>query len=216
MLTPGAIAARQPARFGIREHGEYAGDDIVRALWWIGPDGCVRGSGSGRTPRVRELARLVQAPFADRPFVGGIDSSHTLLYFARNGRRMIPAEVAPPALDGTLVATARYMSPLPESAFAFDVGDLQDCHAAVRAQRRALRATDVLQWLAGFDERAERFERRGPALGSPSRFQAGATIDIYHSGDLVVIDEEVAACEESAGDAYWAVKALLLRNAGAI
>jgi anaerobic magnesium-protoporphyrin IX monomethyl ester cyclase len=213
MLTPGAIAARQPARFGIREHGAYAGDDIVRALWWIGPDGCVRGSGSARTARVRELARLVQSPFADRPFVGGIDSSHTLLYFARNGRRMIPAEVAPPALDGTLVATARYMSPLPESAFAFDIGDLHDCHAAVRARRRALRATDVLQWLAGFHEPEE---RRVPALDSLRRFRAGATIDVYHSGDLVVVDADEAACEESAGDAYWAVKALLLRNAGAI
>lgn len=218
LLTPGAIVARQPARFGVREHGEYAGDDIVRALWWIGADDRVRGSGSARTPRVRELARLVHAPFADRPFVGGIDSSHTILYFARNGRRMIPAELPPPALDGALVATSRYMSPLPESAFAFDIGDLQDCHAAVRGQRRALRAPDVLQWLAGFHEPEEPIEWRGPraAASAPSGLRAGATIDIFHSGDLVVVDDETAARERSAGDAYWVVKALLLRDAGAI
>lgn len=220
VLTPGAIVAREPALFGVREHGEYAGEDIVRALWWIGADGRVRGSGSARTPRVRELARLVHAPFGDRPFVGGVDSGHTILYFARNGRRMVPADLPPPALDGTLVATSRYMSPLPESAFAFDTGDLQECHAAVRAQRRTLRAEDVLQWLEGFHE-PDAYGAHGTdgarrAAHARGGFRTGATIDIVHSGDLVVVEAENAVCERPAGDAYWAVKALLLRDAGAI
>lgn len=215
-LTPGAIMARQPARFGIRALDGYEGDDIIRSLWWAGSQrlgaapgerlgGGGEGAGTGRTSRVRELARQLDAPLADRPFVGGIDSSHSLLYFARNGRRLISDDVDPPALDGWLVPTRRYASPLPAPAFSFDKAALQAHHAAARARGRALHGWEIIAWLA---------EPHQPAVAPVAA--AGAILDVFHSGAVVLVDEQLAAFEKSAGDAYWAVKAILLQDAEAL
>jgi anaerobic magnesium-protoporphyrin IX monomethyl ester cyclase len=212
-LTPGAIMARQPARFGIRALDAYEGDDIVRALWWGGPggrDGAGSGAPARRRSRVRELARQLDVPLADRPFVGGIDSSHSLLYFARNGRRLIPDDVDPPALDGWLVPTRRYASPLPAAAFSFDRAALQAHHAAARAQGRALHGWEVIEWLAGPHAPAV---AAAEIAGSKS---VGSILDVFHSGTVMLVDERLAAFEKSAGAAYWTVKAILLQDAGAI
>jgi hypothetical protein len=44
----------------------------------------------------------------------------------------------------------------------------------------------------------------------------GAILDVFHSGTLMLVDEQLAAFEKSAGAAYWTVKAILLQDAGAI
>jgi anaerobic magnesium-protoporphyrin IX monomethyl ester cyclase len=214
-LTPGAIMARQPARFAIRALDAYEGDDIVRALWWAGPGGR-HGAGSRRRSRVRELARQLDVPLADRPFVGGIDSSHSLLYFARNGRRLIPDDVAPPALDGWLVPTRRYASPLPAAAFSFDRAALHAHHAAARAQGRALHGWEVIEWLAEPHAPAVAAAAAAAAAQTASTAAVGAILDVFHSGTLMLVDEQLAAFEKSAGAAYWTVKAILLQDAGAI
>jgi anaerobic magnesium-protoporphyrin IX monomethyl ester cyclase len=205
-LAPGATVARQPARFGIRALDVYEGDDIVRALWWQGADQRVAGRGSGRTERVRELARQLDAGLADRPFVGGVDSSHSLLYFARNGRRLLPEDQELPARDGCLAPTRRYLSPLPATAFSFDTAALHEHHRAARARGRGRHAWEILEWLAG---------PHAPAVPAESA-SPGAIVDVFHSGALVMVDERLAAFEQSAGDAYWTVKTILLQNAGAI
>lgn len=204
-LAPGAIMARKPARFGIRCLDGYEGDDIVRALWWVGAGERIQGRGSGRTPRVRELAAELDTPLAGPPFVGGVDSGHSLLYFARNGRKLLPDDVEPPALDGWLVPTRRYESSLPAAAFSFDTAALRERHAAARAEGRTLHGWEVVDWLA---------EPHQPALEPASA--VGTIVDVFHSGALVVVDERLAAFEKSAGAAYWTVKAALLQNAGAL
>jgi anaerobic magnesium-protoporphyrin IX monomethyl ester cyclase len=218
-LAPGAIMARQPARFGIRALDAYEGDDIVRALWWVGLEGplaCIGGriarGGPGRTSRVRELARQLDAPVADRPFVGGIDSSHSLLYFAHNGRGLIPDDVEATVLDGGLAPTPQYASPLPAMAFSFDRAALRARHAAARARGRALHGWEIVEWLA---------EPHAPAVAAAaaeiaSMETAGAILGVLHGGALMLVDEQLAALEKSAGDAYWAVKAILLQDAGAL
>lgn len=205
-LAPGAPVARQPARFGISALDAYEGDDIVRALWWRGADQRVAGRGAGRTERVRALARQLDAGLADGPFVGGVDSSHSLLYFAHNGRRLLPADQELPARADCLVPTRRYLSPLPATAFSFDVAALRAHHRAARARGRGLHAWEIIEWLAGPHAAAAQAEQT----------PCGAIVDVFHSGALVMVDERLAAFEQSAGDAYWTVKTILLQNAGAI
>lgn len=204
-LAPGALVARQPARFGIHALDPYEGDDIVRALWWRRADSRITARGSARTSRVRELARQLDAGLADRPFVGGVDSSHSLIYFARNGRRLLPDDVEPAALEDWLVPTRRYVSPLPAEAFSFDRSALLSHHRVARAQGRALRGWEVIEWLA---------QPHQPAIAPAHPAAIGAIVDVFHSGALIMVDERLAAFEKSAGDAYWTVKSILLQNAG--
>jgi hypothetical protein len=137
--------------------------------------------------------------------VGGIDSSPSLLYLARNGPRLLPDDAEPAALEGWLVPTRRYVSPLPAEAFSFDRSALQNHHRAARAQGRALHAWEIIDWLA---------RPHQPAIAPASTTAAGAIVDVFHSGALIMVDERLAAFEKSAGDAYWTVKSILLQNAG--
>lgn len=79
-LTPGAIVAKQPGRFGIEEVVADPLDTIVRELKWVestrpGQNG---GFGKRKEPRNRNWKAPLQ-----RPFVGGIDTAHSILYFAK-------------------------------------------------------------------------------------------------------------------------------------
>ncbi|MER6115337.1 radical SAM protein [Streptomyces sp. NPDC001743] len=97
-LTPGSIVAKDPGRFGVELMPPSASDDIRRYVPW-------RDVSSGEVhwpvpedPRIpREYIVSNRKVSFDRPFVGGIDSAHSLLYFARFGRGLLPE--APP--EGT-------------------------------------------------------------------------------------------------------------------
>ncbi|MFJ7157840.1 B12-binding domain-containing radical SAM protein [Streptomyces sp. NPDC101118] len=94
-LTPGSIVAKDPGRFGIDLLPPSASDDIRRYVPW-------RDRASGEVhwpepedPRIpREYVASTRKATFDRPFVGGIDSAHSLLYYARYGRGLLPE---PPA-----------------------------------------------------------------------------------------------------------------------
>lgn len=91
-LTPGSIIARRPAAFGVEVLDPPGSQDIARVLAWRDlADGTIHLP--GQAPSVAPSLRAkIRRPLAGRPFVGGIDSSHTLLYFARNGRGLLPAD----------------------------------------------------------------------------------------------------------------------------
>lgn len=90
ILTPGAIVAKQPDRFGIELLPSSPSDDISRYVPWRD-----RTSGTERwadtvDERVSdELRDRLQRPGFSIPFVGGIDSTHSLLYFARYGTELL-------------------------------------------------------------------------------------------------------------------------------
>lgn len=92
-LTPGSIVARRPEEFGIELLPGPEGADVRRILSWrevlAQPT-----AGTGRSATVREAARAIRRFPDDRPFVGGIDSAHSLLYFARFGRQLVDASSA--------------------------------------------------------------------------------------------------------------------------
>ncbi len=93
-LTAGAIIAKQPEAFGIRRVYAGAGDDIPRQLLWESADGAVKDRfgvlGLARPSLPKDLQRFD----LDRPWVGGIDSSHSILYFAKYGASLVGQRAA--------------------------------------------------------------------------------------------------------------------------
>ncbi|THA62133.1 radical SAM protein [Streptomyces sp. A0958] len=94
-LTPGSIVAKEPGRFGVELLPLSASDDIRRYVPWRD-----RQTGEVHWPEPeddripREYVTGNRKVSFDRPFVGGIDSAHSLLYYARFGRGLLPE---PPA-----------------------------------------------------------------------------------------------------------------------
>ncbi|MCG7527411.1 radical SAM protein [Streptomyces sp. OfavH-34-F] len=90
-LTPGSIVAKDPDRFGIDVLPTSASDDIRRYLPWRDRRTGEEHWPAADDPRIpREYFAGTRKTDFDRPFLGGIDSAHTLLYFARFGRDLLP------------------------------------------------------------------------------------------------------------------------------
>jgi anaerobic magnesium-protoporphyrin IX monomethyl ester cyclase len=84
-LTPGSIVARQPERFGIELVPLPESCDIGRALPWRD---IARGTEHWDGNSVRpELQTAIIRTTDDRPWAGGIDTAHSILYFAHRGRQ---------------------------------------------------------------------------------------------------------------------------------
>jgi len=87
VLTPGSIVARQPDRFGVELVPLPENQDIQRALPFLDrATGKLRWRADERIPP--ELNARVSRTADTRPWVGGIDSGHSLLYFRRYGPRL--------------------------------------------------------------------------------------------------------------------------------
>ena len=116
-LTSGAIIAKQPERFGIRDAAPRPGTDIHRLLQYTPP--VVWSAAQREEVRRRKLA-LQSAEF-DRPWVGGTDTPHSYFYHARYGTGVLEALAAarPDVPEGPEGPEVRYvlngrLHPLPE------------------------------------------------------------------------------------------------------
>ncbi|WP_149182525.1 B12-binding domain-containing radical SAM protein [Streptomyces sp. TRM49041] len=90
-LTPGSIVAKDPDRFGIELLPASPSDDIRRYVPWRQRDSETVHWPEPTDPRIpREYIASTRKVSFDRPFVGGIDSAHSLLYYARFGRGLLP------------------------------------------------------------------------------------------------------------------------------
>jgi len=84
-LTAGAIVAQKPLDYGISEVTSPEDDDVSRLKLWKDP---LTGEwrGMGRVVRAfSERNWMIKRCELDRPFVGGIDSAHTVMYLDRHG-----------------------------------------------------------------------------------------------------------------------------------
>jgi anaerobic magnesium-protoporphyrin IX monomethyl ester cyclase len=164
-LTPGSIVAKQPERFGVEVLPSPASMDIVRYMPWLDRDTGIRhlpGSGDDRIPEQAQ-SWINKTPFP-RPFLGGIDSSHSLLYFARYGRRLVPPADDAAAADRRPRVTLAVPSEVETSFGSLDgLTGLDDMQREVRRQYRdgagATRAT-MVRWL----DEPGRGERGGATL----------------------------------------------------
>lgn len=141
-LTPGAIVAQHPHRFGIAEHRPFAGADIARILWYretAPPD-------PEKAEIVASAKRELKRVEFDRPFAGGIDTPHSFMWYERFGRAF-PQDVGaspagddePLALDGAIVDGVSF-----EPLLCCDAEGIEALRTRVgREEGRMLRASEV-------------------------------------------------------------------------
>jgi hypothetical protein len=92
-LTPGSIVAKQPERYGVAVLPLPASHSIARGLGWRDlATGCEFAPGADADTVPPDLKAQIKRNVVGRPFVGGVDSSHTVLYFSRYGRSLLPAQ----------------------------------------------------------------------------------------------------------------------------
>jgi hypothetical protein len=203
ILTPGAIVAKQFANFGIQSVAAFNGDDIVRSLYWVDGDGHPHYDGGRREPIVQRLSEAVLNFVDDRPFVGGIDSAHSILYFTRYGPVLVPPELRDALATDPIVTVERYATPFHNVGEFFGREDLAEYHRQRREAGHAARLLDLLAWLDEVPERqAERMN--------------GAVLDIYPNGQFMPCTPELEEFERQASPAYHRVKELLLRESGVL
>jgi hypothetical protein len=202
VLTQGAIVAKRPKDFGITEIHPLAGDDIWRSLYWVDGEGQRHGLEQERSPELNRIARSIARFVDDRPFVGGIDSAHSILYFAKNGRSLVPNDVMHERSEQWILSTVEYYTPLEGVAGFVDQEDLEEYRQQERSCGRELTSAGILRWLSQY-----------PSLGNAPETIHGQTLEIYPSGRFTA----TAGREIFKGsEAYRSLKKILLEAQGVV
>lgn len=153
VLTSGAIVARQPDRFGIEHVRPFQGDDVQRRLSYVDPVQ-VRQDANDPEWRVQLAARLNQLNGDwGRPFLGGIDTPHTLMYHDRYGRDVLNTATdpgvpeyltadTPVELNGVLAAALHGFRP------DLLTGRISTFRAQHRSDGRSLSAQELTEFLS--------------------------------------------------------------------
>lgn len=202
-LTPGSIVARRHSEFGIKSLVPAKSGDIVRSLGWIDDEGITHGTADDQLGLdVDYSPNSIQRIVDDRPFVGGIDSAHSILYFAANGPHLIPRE--PPG--GSHIGHA----PLDDVVR----------HRAPKWSAQLLSLSDV----AGFRQGASNLDEVRDWLcqvvdGSNPRVSLVTNSDqlvleVYGGGDFIPLTLEEAGRDARCGEGYRMLKSLLLTGRG--
>lgn len=90
VLTAGAIVAREPDRFGIRDVRPFEGEQITRFLYYLDPVHERQSAADpGWTQRLSEAKRELDRGIFPRPFLGGVDTAHSMLYHDRYGTNVV-------------------------------------------------------------------------------------------------------------------------------
>jgi hypothetical protein len=172
-LTPGSIVAKQPGRFGIELLPGPETDDLRRFLPWRHASTGIEHWPADTDERISPQSRqAVLRGVNGRPFVGGIDAAHTLLYFRANGRQLVADRTGQPLL--VLVTEDLTEVPFANLADFTTAEDLAERHQELQRLGGATRQR-LASWLnepgAG---------RRGQAsalvlpFGAPIALRAGA------------------------------------------
>jgi hypothetical protein len=203
VLTPGAIVAKRSRDFGIQSVGPLAGHDIVRHLCWIDEDGRRRGIGEARNDSISALAKSISRFTFNRPFVGGTDSSHTILYFGKFGAQLIP----PAFLD--INDTEHLVEPVLYSTHFQNVDNFTTVAHIIAFRRERLHADiptsfgDVCDWLAEVREESLSFSER-----------AGSVLEILPSGEFLTVDTQEPDLLGDRGSAYKQLRDMILQGHG--
>jgi anaerobic magnesium-protoporphyrin IX monomethyl ester cyclase len=193
VLTAGSMVARQPQRLGVTTYPPAPGEDIQRAVRWDVGD---RPQSRASDAELGALARQVVRFFEDRPFVGGIDAAHTILYFARYGPGLIPTS------DGSVGASAVLVEPTSYRTPFTGLAEFASPEAVLAERERTFdagQATAVDTWLA--------------AARPVARCADGVELTVYPSGDVV---RERGRLSAPSTEAFSALKDLLLAGRGAL
>jgi anaerobic magnesium-protoporphyrin IX monomethyl ester cyclase len=140
-LTAGSIVAKRPSQFGISSVEVAPGDDITRILLWTDAEGYFHTGDASRSDIVMELSEAILKIRDDRPWVGGVDSAHSIFYFERFGPAFFRGHHA-----GNSGTCLEYTSPFLDFAEFKSTEDLQTERRLRRRERRAFRFDDYIVW----------------------------------------------------------------------
>ncbi len=190
-LTPGAIVAKRPKDFGVKEVVPYSGDDIIRSLCWVDEESQIRKTESKmRTEQISKVSDSLNLVRGDRPFVGGIDSSHSILYFAKFGKGLLPSTIVKTEKSKILVEKVCYETPYKNVDKFVHKGNLDEYYKQKYSERQSLCFDEISQWLDEYPEEED-----------PSPNSNVTVVEIYPSGEFV-----------KRNPLYYAIKELLLQE----
>ncbi|GHO88867.1 B12-binding domain-containing radical SAM protein [Dictyobacter formicarum] len=208
ILTKGSIVAKRFQDFAIQDIHPYSGDDIARELCWIDHTGQERTYGDMRDPAIDEIARVAK-PFADdRPFAGGIDSSHSMLYFAKYGPSLVPMQLRSLQPSISIVETIRYQTPLRHVEDFLDKGDIRDYYDQHRSQGQSLKFAQLMDWLKQYSHSLD--------AEDGNRKQECELLEIYPNGQYIACNSQMLEVEYQESAAYQMAKKMILRSFGAV
>ncbi|MCO5973216.1 B12-binding domain-containing radical SAM protein [Actinoallomurus soli] len=147
-LTPGSMVAKNPGAFAVEILPLPPSEDIARYLPWRDTtQGANRWPGEIDRRVDDERMSLVRRTSDDRPYVGGIDTAHTLLYFAAFGRRLWPD----PPLDDPGVDLVPISDPTIPFANIEEFAGFEDVRDQFFLLKRngGASSTSIAPWLGG-------------------------------------------------------------------
>jgi anaerobic magnesium-protoporphyrin IX monomethyl ester cyclase len=152
-LTAGSIVARQPHRFGVEVLPLPSSHDIGRLLGWRElATGREHQPGADADSVDPALRAQIRRGLVGRPFVGGVDAAHTLLYFGRNGRTLLPVgDTASASGGGRPAIAAEQLASVPFASLDefCSVADLEAAHLDSIQRYGRVGHGEMSAWLAG-------------------------------------------------------------------
>lgn len=88
-LTAGSIVAKDPNRFAVQIERFNAREDIPRQMSWRSAEGEIRDRPGVLGLAVSSESKGRVERYLERPWAGGIDTAHSILYFGKHGKRLI-------------------------------------------------------------------------------------------------------------------------------
>ncbi|MDE4537659.1 B12-binding domain-containing radical SAM protein [Pseudomonas sp. ITEM 17296] len=193
VLTPGAIIAKNPSKFGVTEIVDPAPSKIKRALYWKDSRGKIISPGEARSERVNSLSESLRVTPFDRPWLGGMDTAHSMMYFSRNGRRLLQSQEDISSLE---IQSFIWHCHFPSIEQFTDTSD-------VAKARKLYSAKELLNdWLTKECDSGE-----ADATSTTS-------IEIFLSGHYMTCDETIIRKEGKRTETFNLFKGILLRLHG--
>ncbi|MCI5165976.1 MAG: radical SAM protein [Candidatus Electrothrix sp. GM3_4] len=206
VLNPGSIVAKRYHDFGIQSVSADVGQDINIGLNWVDEKGQERGFGDEREDSINDLAKQISKFTFTRPFVGGNDSNHSILYFGKFGVQLIPPESMETYNDiEKLIETTAYDTPFQHVDDFISNIDVTQFRNECKYKNSNMNYSKVFEWLSKVAKRDD----------YPSD-NSHAVLEIFPKGEFVITqnDVNVSSCEKSS--AYLEVRDILLQGIGIV
>lgn len=153
ILTKGAIVAKEPERFEIEDVRPYEGEDIAWRLYYKQKNETNTSGSNEANQKIKEAQSPLSGNHFDRPWVGGIDTPHTMFYHERFGSKV--NQIIKKALDTEVEhSTVLYLNGIiirninsyPISRLISDK-DIAAAHAGCEIEGKSLNSQSIYQVL---------------------------------------------------------------------
>lgn len=201
-LTPGSIIAKQYNSFGISKISFNQEDDIIRWLSWSHDDSHVPHCIDAEIQnKMLQMANSLKLIVSDRPFVGGIDSGHSILYFSKFGRKLLPT--AKLETEQTSIYSYPVYARTPFSSINNFTNkyDIYKHRRRLRHEGKPANFQAIMEWLNKYPMRLNK--------NSNGHEQ---TLEIEITGEFISMSREFAEAEKTRSCAYYTVKNIMLRG----